>query len=133
MSTWTCYVERVDAPASVVGRIEATTAGAAMAAAREIAPPLGYDECLSVVPLGSPTPQLTRLSVSEWWHGRRFKENINKGSNNKQAKLNERRVLQIRKAAEAGVSFSELAVKHGVTRSSIDGVVRGRSWAHVEG
>lgn len=54
------------------------------------------------------------------------------GEKHPNAKLTPERVRQIREEArEPGTSRAWLAKKHGVSRSTIDNIVRGRTWKGV--
>ena len=55
----------------------------------------------------------------------------NVGSDNPRAKLNERKVSEIRFLFADGTSTAELAKRYGVTKSNIWYVVRVRTWKHV--
>lgn len=55
-----------------------------------------------------------------------------RGSNQGQAKLTEDAVLAIRaEHVRRVVTYDMLAAKYGVTKSTIENVLRGRSWRHV--
>jgi transposase-like protein len=49
-----------------------------------------------------------------------------------QARLNEKKVRAIRKAARDGVATAVLAKRYGVGAAAIRKVVRRESWGHVE-
>lgn len=53
------------------------------------------------------------------------------GARNSIAKLDERKVLAMRKRAARGESTASLARRYGVERGTVHGVVAGRSWRHV--
>jgi len=55
------------------------------------------------------------------------------GSANGHARLDELRVLEIRERFAAGETPGMLAATFGVSSSSINGIIRGSAWAHVDG
>lgn len=59
-------------------------------------------------------------------HGR-----TNRGTRHPGAKLAPADIHEIRAARAAGESQKSIAERHGVTRSSISGILTGRSWNHV--
>lgn len=57
-----------------------------------------------------------------------------RGTRNPQAKLSDVAVLEIRTAyAGGGVTYFDLAARHGVTYATIGSIVRGDHWQHVGG
>jgi hypothetical protein len=54
-----------------------------------------------------------------------------RGSSNVSAKLTEERVREIRSDYARGIRRKYLAVMHGVSKSTIDNITKGRLWKHV--
>lgn len=55
----------------------------------------------------------------------------NVGSDNPRAKLNEKKVNEIRFLFADGTSIADLSKRYGVTKSNIWYVVRVRTWKHI--
>jgi hypothetical protein len=62
---------------------------------------------------------------------KRLHENDLSGERNPIAKLNNQLVVCIRVAAAAGEKQSAIALRLGVSETTISGVIKGRSWKHV--
>jgi len=56
---------------------------------------------------------------------------LNKGARNGQVKLDEEKVVEIRKLLRQGVTQAELGRMFGVHRGTIGEIHRGRNWRHV--
>lgn len=58
-------------------------------------------------------------------------ERVVRGENNGKSKLNAASVADIRKRASEGLPLKTLAVEYGIHASTISGIIRGLTWAHV--
>ena len=68
-------------------------------------------------------------TVAKGWHRRVS----HPGEHNGSAKLTEEAVREIRRCgAEGDITKSALALRFGVTRQSVSGILAGRTWAHVQ-
>ena len=66
--------------------------------------------------------------------GRRFTPfagQIQKGSRNRNARLDEAKVSQVKARLAAGEHHATIAADYGVHRATISQIARGHSWAHV--
>jgi hypothetical protein len=64
---------------------------------------------------------------------RKHPERAPMGERNRHAVLTEELVKALRDEAETGVAYTVLAIKYGITASSIGKIVRGNTWAHLNG
>ncbi|MGM1447547.1 NUMOD3 domain-containing DNA-binding protein [Bacillus cereus group sp. BceL305] len=57
---------------------------------------------------------------------------VNKGSKNGMAKLDEDKVREIKRLLKEGVGIMDIAEKFNVSRQTISGIKNGRRWAHIK-
>lgn len=60
-----------------------------------------------------------------------FRGQVQAGESNRQARLSEDDVREIRRLREAGGSLRDIAAQYGVSETNVCGIARRRFWAHV--
>ena len=58
--------------------------------------------------------------------------NTKLGTSNGNSKLNEEKVLGIKRLIGEGLSSSKIAIRYGVSRPTIDNIKKGKTWTHLE-
>lgn len=64
-------------------------------------------------------------------HQKRITSMCNRGVKNKNSKLTESQVLEIRKLKNTGISNKSIGNEYGVCHTTIGDIFRGRSWTHI--
>jgi hypothetical protein len=57
--------------------------------------------------------------------------NLPRGEDHPKAKINEKKVFQIRKFHAKGWTIKRIAAKYGVSTTAISRVLSGKSWKHI--